>query len=89
MPDATHAAVATLTPVDAPVTTAFSVPILHFSGDSVGVQSCVPLKNVLSKYGPKPCCAAEPDQIVETVNAIPQEWISERIVDIPVAPAEE
>ena len=30
-----------------------------------------------------------PEQIVETVNAIPQEWISERIVHIPVAPAEE
>ena len=29
------------------------------------------------------------EQIVETVNAIPQEWISERIVDIPVALAEE
>ena len=34
---ATHAATATLTLVDAPVTTAYSVPILHFSGDSVGI----------------------------------------------------
>ena len=35
---ATHAATARLTPVDAPVTTAYYVPILHFSGDSVGIQ---------------------------------------------------
>ena len=48
VPAATHAATATLTPVDAPVTTAYYVPILHFSGDSVGIQSCVPLNDVLS-----------------------------------------
>ena len=65
---------ATLTPVDAPVTTAFSVPILHFSGDSIGIQSCVPLNDVLS-------VPQMPEQIVE--------WISERVVDIPVALAEE
>ena len=29
-----------------------------------------------------------PEQIVETVNAIPQEWIFEGIVDISVAPTE-
>ena len=29
-----------------------------------------------------------PEHIVETVNAIPQEWISELTVDIPVAPTE-
>ena len=87
-PAATHAATATLTPVDAPVTTAYSVPILHFSGDSVGIQSCVPLNNVLSCLVRNPVVPQMPEQIVETVNAIPQEWISERIVDIPVAPAE-
>ena len=59
VPAATHAATATLTPVDAPVTTAYSVPILHFSGDSVGIQSCVPLNNVLSCMVPEPCCAAD------------------------------
>ena len=88
-PAATHAATATLTLVDAPVTTAYSVPILHFSGDSVGIESCVPLNNVVSCLAPNPVVPQMPEQIVETVNAIPQEWIAERIVDIPVAPAEE
>ena len=86
---ATHAATATLTLVDAPVTTAYSVPILHFSGDSVGIESCVPLNNVVSCLAPNPVVPQMPEQIVETVTAIPQEWIAERIVDIPVAPAEE
>ena len=63
--------------------------ILHFSGDSVGIQSCVPLNDVLSCLIRNPVVPQMPEQIVETVNAIPQEWISERIVDIPVAPAEE
>ena len=38
---AIHAATATLTLVDSPVTAADSVPILHFSGDSVGIQKIV------------------------------------------------
>ena len=41
VPVATHAATATLTLVDAPVTTAYSVPIFHFSGESVGIPSSV------------------------------------------------
>ena len=69
--------------------TACSVPILHFSGDSVGIQGCVSLNNVLSSLVRNPVVPQIPEKIVETVNAIPQEWISERIVDIPVAPAEE
>ena len=85
---ATHAATATLTPVVAPVTTAYSVPILHFSGDSVGIQSCVPLNHVLSCLVQNHVVPQMPEQIVEIVNAIPQEWISERIVDISVAPTE-
>ena len=89
LPAASHAATATPTPVDEPVTTAYSVPILHFSGDSVGIQSCVPLNNVFSCMVRNPDVPQMPEQIVETVSAIPQEWISERIVDIPVVPAEE
>ena len=84
VPAATHAATATLTPVDA-----YSVPILHFSGDSVGIQSCVPLNGVLSCSVRSRVVPQMSEQMVETVNAIPQEWISERIVDIPVASAEE
>ena len=72
-PAATHAATATLTPVDAPVTTAYSVSILHFSGDSVGIQSCVSLNNVLFCLVRNPVVPQMPEQIVETVNAIPQE----------------
>ena len=88
-PAATHAATATLTAFDAPVTTAYSVPILQFSGDSVGIQSCVPLNDVLSCLVRNPAVVPQtPEQIVETVNAIPQEWISEGIVDISVAPTE-
>ena len=85
-PAATHAATATLTPVDAPVTTAYSVPILHFSGDRVGIQCCVSLNDVLSCLVRNPVVPKIPEQIVETVNAIPQEWISEGIVHISVAP---
>ena len=80
---ATHASTATLTLVDAPVTTAYSVPILHFSGDSVGIQSCVPLNNDFSCVVRNPVVPQMPEQIVETVNAIPQEWTSERIVGNP------
>ena len=65
--------------------TACSVPILHFCGDSVGIQGCVSLNNVLSSLVRNPVVPQIPEKIVETVNAIPQEWISERIVDIPVA----
>ena len=63
--------------------TAYSVPILHFSGNNVGIQSCVPLNDVLS-------CLFR-NRIVPqiTVNAIPHEWISQHLVDIPVALAEE
>ena len=80
---ATHAATASLTPVDAPVTTAYSVSILHFSGDSVGIQRCVPPNNVFPCMVRNLVVPQMPEQIVETVNAIPQEWTSERIVDNP------
>ena len=66
-----------------------SVPILRFSGDSVGIQGCVPLNNVLSSMVRNPVVPQIHEQIVETVNAILQEWISRRSADIPVAPAEE
>ena len=48
-----------------------------------------PLNNVLSSLVRNPVVPQMPEQIVETVNTIQQEWISERIVDTPVAPAEE
>ena len=73
VPAATHAA------------TAYSVPILHFSGDNVGIQSCVLLNDVLSCLFRNRIVPQTPEQIVETVNALPQEWISQHIVDIPVA----
>ena len=61
---------------------AYSVPIMHFSGDSVGIRGCVPLKKCPLVCSPKPVVLENHEQIVETVNAIPHEWISERIVDI-------
>ena len=52
------------------LTAAYSVPILHFSGDSGGIQSCVSLNDVRSGMVRNPVVPQMPEQIVETVNAI-------------------
>ena len=46
------------------------------------------LNDVLSCLLRNPVVPQMPEHIVETVNAIPQKWISEFTVDIPVAPTE-
>ena len=88
MPASTHVATATLTLVDAPVTTAFSVPSCISLETALEFKVVSTLNDVLSCLLRNPVVPQMPEHIVETVNAIPQEWISELTVDIPVAPTE-
>ena len=66
-------------------TTANSVPILHLWRQRWNSKMCL-LQKCPLLFISKPCCAAD---VVETENAVPRERLSERIVDTPVAPAEE
>ena len=62
-----------------------AAPVTEYMAPGPDVTDTAPAPVI--EYVPDNTYAQMPEQIVETVNAIPQEWISECIVDIPVAPA--